>query len=180
MGVARSCGGSGNTIVCKLAGTYEGVTVRLNSALEILFALFLGVLLTGALYALLVTLFPAPPAGEPGYSHWPVKAATFLILSAMLAMVASLSMPERLRVLANGVLFGGLYTMVIGVLYAMFSERAVPRLILMFAALAVTLAVGYVRFTRRAEVLRPAGLGSLEARVEAVERKLKAISDATR
>ena len=62
----------------------------------------------------------------------------------------------------------------------MFSERAVPRLILMFAALAVTLAVGYVRFTRRAEVLRPAGLGSLEARVEAVERKLKAISDATR
>lgn len=154
--------------------------MRLSSALEILFALFLGVLLTGALYALLITLFPAPTAGNPGYSHWPVKAATFLILSAMLAMVASLSMPERLRVLANGVLFGGLYTMVVGVMYAMFSERAVPRLILMIAALAVTLAVGYVRFTRRGETQHRAEPGSLEARVTEVERKLRAISEASR
>lgn len=153
--------------------------MRRSGALEVLFALFLGILLTGVVYATMITINPAPAHGDLGYYDWPIFASTFMVVAATLVMIVSLTIPDRVRVLANGALFGGLYAMLIGIAYTLLSERAVPRLVLMLAALAVTVVVGYVRFTKRAKQGHEAD-ADLAGRVDTLERRMQALGDALR
>lgn len=156
--------------------------MRRSGVTEVLFGLFLGVLLTGFLYVLMITVNPAPSHDQPGYFDWPIYAATFMVASATLIMIVSLTIPARMQVIANGLLFGGLYTMIIGVAYAVWQERSAPRLVLMLAALVVSVVVGYVRFAKRHPEpdAASAEVGPLADRVTDIEARLRSISDALR
>lgn len=120
---------------------------------------------------------------------WARNTSIVLIILATVVMGVSLVRSEQLRVLSNGLLLGGVFTMLYGVGWIIASGESWARLIVILFATAVTIALGYVKFVRMkkgvAEVagaegaaLSTEGMASLEARVAALEAKLTAIGDA--
>jgi membrane protein implicated in regulation of membrane protease activity len=105
-------------------------------------------------------------------------------------MVISLTLSEQLRVISNGLLLGGLFTMVYGVGWVIFSGNSTARFVVILFALVVALALGYVKFVRQrkstasgesvsgAVVLDDAQLAGLAARVEALESRAAAAAAA--
>lgn len=120
---------------------------------------------------------------------WARVTSIILVLFATLALVVSLIRSEQLRVISNGLLLGGLFTMVYGVGWVIFSGSSVARFWVIFFALIVAIGLGYVKFVRgrkqigaaRAEPGVPpdeAALGALSARVTALERRATAAAAA--
>ena len=106
-------------------------------------------------------------------------------------MSISLIRSEQLRIISNGLLLGGLFTMVYGVGWAIADGGSVARFGVMTFALVATFALGYLRFVRvrerRGEVAASATSGavisddavaSLDARVAALERRAAAAARA--
>ena len=113
---------------------------------------------------------------------WARTTAITLIVVATLAMAASLIGADRLQVISNGLLLGGLFTMLYGVGWIIATDTSVVRFVVITIALAITLALAYARFVRGA---RPTGLAvgpsplandssALERRVRALEERLSA------
>jgi len=134
---------------------------------------------------------------------WARNTSIILILFATMVMGISLVRSDQLRVISNGLLLGGLFTMVYGVGWIIFSGESVARFAVIVFALLVTLALGYLRFVRGkvpegAVALAPAGssvaagtagpeiahllerLEALEARTAAAAAALKAGDDSER
>ncbi len=89
---------------------------------------------------------------------WARNTSIILILFATAVMAVSLIRSEQLRVLSNGLLMGGLFTMVAGVVWVLFAGESVARFIVILFAFVATLALGYVKFVReREEKVMPAG-----------------------
>lgn len=123
---------------------------------------------------------------------WARVTSIILVLFATLVMSVSLVRNEQLRVLGNGLLLGGLFTMVYGVGWVIFSGSSVTRFAVMAFALVVAIGLGYVKFVRqRAKAgAQPAGvqaghgeaggagLASLEHRVAALEARAAAAAAA--
>ena len=113
---------------------------------------------------------------------WARTTSITLIVVATLAMAASLIGADRLQVISNGLLLGGLFTMLYGVGWIIATDTSVVRFVVITIALAITLALAYARFVRGA---RPTGLAAgpsplandssaLERRVRALEERLSA------
>lgn len=157
---------------------------RSNNALEVLFALFLGLVLTGTVWVVFVTIWPASTAyRQSDYESWQIAAGTFLVLAATLSMIGSLALGDRARVIANGLLFSGVFTMCVAMGYILWSDRTMPRLLLMLAALAVTVVVGWIRFSRPGKAVQvsdEASSSELAARVSDLEARLRALGDVLR
>lgn len=111
---------------------------------------------------------------------WARNTSIVLVIFATLVMGISLIRSEQLRVLSNGLLLGGVLTMLYGTGWVVFSGSSTARFFVILFALAVTIALGYLKFVRgrkeeAAAVLEvaPASpeLGSLEARVAALEAR---------
>lgn len=128
---------------------------------------------------------------ESARQDWARNTSIILILFATLVMGVSLVRSDQLRVISNGLLLGGLFTMIYGVGWIIFSGESVARFIVIVFALLVTLALGYLRFVRgrEAEALPVAGggpaiatgiedTGELVARIEALERRTSAAAEA--
>ncbi len=81
-------------------------------------------------------------------NDWARNTSIVLILFATMVMGVSLIRSEQLRVISNGLLLGGLFTMVYGVGWIIFSGESVARFVVIVFALLVTLALGYLRFVR--------------------------------
>jgi len=111
---------------------------------------------------------------------WGRSTSITLILFATLAMVLSLVGADRAPAIGNGLLLGGLFTMLYGVGWIIASDTSVSRFAVMTVALAITLGLGYARFVRR--TVRPAtaesvpaelsGVAEIERRIGELERRL--------
>lgn len=124
--------------------------------------------------------------------QWARNTSIVLIIFATAVMGVSLIRSEQLRILGNGLLLGGLFTMLYGVGWVIASSSSVARFAVMTFALLITLGLGYVRFVRQREEqqlavagggvatagLSTAELGSLEQRVEALEARAAAAAAA--
>ncbi len=118
-------------------------------------------------------------ATEVVRNRWGRWTSIILIAFATLAMVVSLVRAEQLPVVSNGLLLGGVFTMLYGVGWVVATDRSVMRFVVMTVALVVTLGLGYVRFVRQRAVAAadaaraPAeGLAQLEQRVSDLEGRM--------
>jgi len=125
---------------------------------------------------------------------WARNTSIILILFATLVMGISLIRSEQLRVISNGLLLGGLFTMVYGVGWIIASGESVARFGVIVFALAITLGLGYLKFVRGKETaattavavvgagaggeIDAAALGPLLSRIEALEARTEAAADA--
>ena len=90
--------------------------------------------------------------------EWARNTSIMLVLFATGVMAVSLVRSDQLRVVSNGLLMGGLFTMVYGSGWVLFSGKSVARFFVVLFALVVALALGYVKFVRGREerpVFRP-------------------------
>ena len=123
---------------------------------------------------------------------WARNTSIILVVFATIVMSVSLVRNEQLRVLGNGLLLGGLFTMIYGVGWVIFSGSSVVRFAVMAFALVVSIVLGWVKFVRqRAAASAPpasgqaarseaggAALAVLEARVSAIEARAAAAAAA--
>ncbi|MDJ0918557.1 MAG: hypothetical protein QNJ05_12385 [Woeseiaceae bacterium] len=114
---------------------------------------------------------------------WARTTSIILVVLATLVMGTSFIFADRIRVIGNGLLLGGVFTMLYGTGWILASGASQARFWVMAFALIVTLSLGYARFGRkRAEKQAPGGsttvAGELAERVNELERRLKAASDA--
>lgn len=120
---------------------------------------------------------------------WARTTSIILIVLATLAMAASLIGADRLHVISNGLLLGGVFLMLYGVGWIIATDTSVARFVVITIALAITLGLAYARFVRRApRTVVAATPGSAEAhdssdlerRVRALEERLSAAATALR
>lgn len=116
---------------------------------------------------------------------WRRSTSIILIVFATLAMACSLVRADELPVVSNGLLLGGVFTMLYGIGWVIQSESTVGRFAVITVALLVTLVLGYLRFVRggRASttaVAATSGAGGpeLEQRIGELERRMNAAARA--
>jgi hypothetical protein len=138
-------------------------------------------------------------AYEQRSSQWRMSTSVILIVIATLLMAVALALGDSVAVLSNGILLGGLFTMLYGVGWGLASGNSVTRFVVLLVALGVSLALGYVKFVRgrrpsgagevpgsAAPAAAPTGVGpspdlaELSSRVEALERRLAAAAQGLR
>lgn len=108
---------------------------------------------------------------------WNLSTSIVLIVFSTLLLAGSLLRPEQLPVIANGLLLGGIFSMLYGVGWVANSESSITRFVVMTVALAITIGLGWARFSRRVapEVAAPVAgdLSALATRVVSLERRLR-------
>jgi hypothetical protein len=120
---------------------------------------------------------------------WARNTSIILIIFATLVMGVSLLLSAQLLVLSNGLLLGGLFTMLYGTGWVIFSGNSTARFFVIAFALVVAIVLGYLKFVRgRAEKTATAEVeprareavtdGGLEARVAALEARAAAAAAA--
>lgn len=126
--------------------------------------------------------------------EWGRNTSIILITFATIVMAISLIQAEQLKVLSNGLLLGGIFTMIYGTGWAIATGTSQARFWVVFAALAITIGLGYARFVRIKKEQEEEAAGTvttysadgsvlsaspeLSRRVEEIERKMAAIADA--
>ncbi len=158
-----------------------------TEVLQVIFSVFLGLVVVAFVGIAVSTVYPEPPSGpdtpynESAWQSWRLVTGVWLLVCATLVMVASMVIRfERVPVIGNGVLLGGLFTMIYAVGTALSAPNEWPRLAVVAVALAVTVGLGYWKFaTRRATTRAPLADATsgpadalLSARVDAVEKTL--------
>lgn len=123
---------------------------------------------------------------------WARNTSIVLVLFATAVMGVSLIRSEQLRVISNGLLLGGLFTMLYGAGWVIFSGNSTARFVVVLFALAVALGLGYLKFVRNREnreamhavaapidgPLGDAAVAGLEQRIAAIEHRIDAVSAA--
>ncbi len=157
--------------------------MRTNNALQIIFAFFLGLVVVAFVGIGVNTFYPEPVYvdGRPGYAGWQLTTGIILLVCATIILAVSLFLPEAQGVLSNGLLLGGVFTMIYAVGITVSSDASVLRFVVVAVALAVTIAIGWLKFARRRAV-EPGDAGTVPTdvveRLAAVERKLDALGRA--
>jgi len=105
-------------------------------------------------------------ASRAGMERWGRITSIILIAFATLVMAISLIRAEQLPVISNGLLLGGLFTMIYGVGWIIATDTSVMRFVVMTVALVITLGLGYVRFVRQRAAAAAPGGGELPADLE--------------
>ncbi|PKQ32143.1 MAG: hypothetical protein CVT62_03665 [Actinobacteria bacterium HGW-Actinobacteria-2] len=159
--------------------------MKRNVALQIIFAFFLGLVLVAFVWIGVITFYPEPSwtseGGDAAARTWRLTVGIILLVTATALSAISLSLPVRAEAIANGVLLGGVFTMLTAVGMALSSETGALRFAVVTAALVVTIGIGYLRFGRGPRVAPVAATADgqadpeLAARVEQLERRLDAI-----
>lgn len=113
---------------------------------------------------------------------WGRRTSIVLIVFATLLMAVSLVRADQLPVISNGLLLGGVFTMIYGVGWIAATDRSMTRFLVITAALAITLGLGYARFVRRGTAAPAtagpalsagsADLAAFESRVRDLEERL--------
>jgi hypothetical protein len=79
---------------------------------------------------------------------WAQSTSIILIVIATALMAISLAIGQSLALLGNGVLLGGLFTMLYGVGWGVASGNSLTRFLVLLVALVLSLVLGYLRFGR--------------------------------
>ncbi|MCP4143697.1 MAG: hypothetical protein GY752_00275 [bacterium] len=120
-------------------------------------------------------------ANEEARKPWLISSSIILIVFSTLALVVSLVRSEQLHVISNGLLLGGVFTMLYGVGWIAFTGTSVIRFLVMTVALVITVGLGYIRFVRRSkisdavdglEILHGTGLTDIEHRISDLEDRM--------
>lgn len=206
---------------------------RTNAGLQIIFSIFLGIMVMAFIGVGVYTFYPPPdPAGQEELQElyrqqediqrfkdptaltdaerdqlatvqasirevedrlaaarevWGRNTSIILIAFATLTMAISLVRSDQLPVISNGLLLGGVFTMIYGVGWIVATGTSRARFFVMTVALIITLVLGYVRFVARRAAKGEASAGgaaavgeagALEARLTAIERRLAAVGEA--
>ena len=133
---------------------------------------------------------------------WGRNTSIVLITLATIVMSISLIRADQLPVISNGLLLGGVFTMIYGVGFIIATGTSYARFAVMTVALVITLVLGWVRFVRVKQAKAEAGgaagagmpagagaaqaggsiataeAGALAARIEALERRMDAAASA--
>jgi hypothetical protein len=108
--------------------------------------------------------------------RWSRIAGVLLIGLATLLLALSLIRWDRAIVLSNGLLLGGLFTMVGGIGLTIAGGEGIDRFLVLTLALGITVGLGYLRFARRAEPVQEVGASLVDSdladRVAALEQRL--------
>ncbi|QLQ14935.1 MAG: hypothetical protein HZY73_03475 [Micropruina sp.] len=155
-----------------------------QSILQVVFSIFLGLVVTGFVGIAVNTFLPEPaftedmPYNGDPWQSWRLATALTLLVAATLIMVAALLLGDRVPVLANGVLLGGVFTMTYAVGVSIWAGNQWPRLAIIAVALVVTIAVGYWRFNRGRSWPAPApGSGPVGADVVSADARPGALDE---
>jgi len=160
--------------------------MRTNTALQVIFAFFLGLVVV-AFVGIGVNTFYSEPAyvdGRPSqYVDWQLTTGIILLVCATVILAISLFLPELQAVLSNGILLGGVFTMIYAVGVTVSSNSSIVRFIVVAIALAVTIGIGYLKFVRRRTVTASVAGSTdlppeLAERLATVERNLDALGRA--
>ena len=120
-------------------------------------------------------------AQQKARKPWCLTMSIILIVFSTLTLVVSLIRADQLQVLSNGLLLGGVFTMLYGIGWIAFTGTSIIRFLVMAAALIVTLVLGYVRFVRQSkmspatkgEKITEAGnLQEIELRISYLEERM--------
>ena len=120
-------------------------------------------------------------AREEAEKPWARNTSIILMVTATLAMVVSLVRANQLPVISNGLLLGGVFTMLYAVGWIIATDSSFARFGVMAVALLITLALGYIRFVRvgkttaseaEAGVPDPDGLANIELRLRELEARM--------
>ena len=159
--------------------------MKTNTVLQVIFAFFLGLVVVAFVGIGVNTFYPEPRwvDGQPDqYAGWQLTTGIVLLVCATIILAVSLFLPERQGVLSNGILLGGVFTMIYAVGMTVSSNASVLRFVVVAIALAVTIVIGYLKFTRRRAEVPAEGGGAaptdIAERLAAVERKLDALGRA--
>jgi hypothetical protein len=87
-------------------------------------------------------------ASREAQRPWGRTTSIILMVTATLAMAVSLIRADQLPVISNGLLLGGVFTMLYGVGWIIATDVSKARFVVMAIALVITLALGYLRFVR--------------------------------
>jgi hypothetical protein len=126
--------------------------MKSNGALQVIFAFFLGLVVTGFVAIGVSTFYPEPSweqVGDSGLQSWRLVTSIILLVLATVLLVVSLTLPDDLGVISNGVLLGGVFTMLYAVGVTLSTTTSLYRFLVVAVALAVTIGIGYLRFARR-------------------------------
>jgi len=110
---------------------------------------------------------------------WGRTTSIILMVTATLAMAVSLIRADQLPVISNGLLLGGVFTMLYGVGWIIATDVSKARFVVMTIALAITLVLGYVRFVRSGKTAADQGGGAApgtEGMAE-IELRLRVLED---
>lgn len=125
---------------------------------------------------------------------WARNTSIIILVFATLLMAISLFLPDHMRVFSNGILLGGLFSVIYGTGWSFAGGDSRARFFVVAAALALALGIGYMRFIRskRGSAEQPvaqpvvagdgvvvdtasgAAVAELSARVEALEARIAA------
>ena len=120
--------------------------MKANAALQIIFAFFLGLLVVAFIGIGVNTFYPEPSSGwGAAYDNWALITGVILLVCATVVLVVSLLLPAAQAALANGILLGGVFTMLYAVGITFWGDTGVLRFVVVAVALAITIAVGYFR-----------------------------------
>jgi hypothetical protein len=126
-------------------------------------------------------------AEEEAHKPWTRNTSVMLIVLATLAMAVSLVRTDQLPVISNGLLLGGVFTMLYGVGWIVATDTSIIRFLVITVAFVITLGLGYVRFVRRSrtspaavESVVPEGesLAAIERRLRDLEERMSEAADA--
>ncbi len=92
---------------------------------------------------------------EEQSGQWRMSTSVILIVIATILMAVALALGDSVAVLSNGILLGGLFTMLYGVGWGLASGNSITRFVVLVVALVVSLVLGYLKFVRGR---RPAGV----------------------
>ena len=162
--------------------------MRTNTALQVIFAFFLGLVVVAFIGIGVNTFYPEPVWVEgraEQFAAWRLTTGVILLICATLILAVSVFLPERQGVLSNGLLLGGVFTMIYAVGMTVSADSSILRFVVVAIALAVTIAIGYLKFVRGRAAAATAGsvppadlTGEVGERLAAVERKLDALGRA--
>lgn len=115
---------------------------------------------------------------KAGQEDWARNTSIILVTFATIIMSISLIRADQLRVISNGLLLGGIFTMLYGVGWIIASGSSTGRFAVITAALAITIGLGYVKFVRqRAAGSATAGSEPSSAEVAGLETRVAALED---
>lgn len=123
-------------------------------------------------------------AQAEAWKPWGRRTSMIVIAFATLVMAVSLVRVDP--VISNGLLLGGVFTMLYGVGWIAATDTSITRFLVITAALAITLGLGYLRFVRRAVHAVPGvaaaseGLSEIEERVRQLEVRMNDAARALR
>lgn len=160
-----------------------------NGALQIIFGFFLGLVVVAFVGIGVNTFYPEPryPGGEynsEAFSQWSLVTGIILLVLATLILVISLALPAHQSVITNGLLLGGVFTMIYAVGMTVTAGQSIWRFVVVAIALLVTIGIGYLKFAKpwrgpaaaaAAAQPTPAADSELAARLTTLEHRLDAL-----